>query len=180
MEDNMNLKGTKSEENLKAALAGESIARNKYTYFAKIAEEEGHADVAELYERMAENESEHAKIWYKFLNGDFKDTMANIYDSAISEGYEYTSMYPDFAKTAREEGLDDLAEMFEKIAKIEHNHELTFLKAMSSLVNKSDDFEPEVEEEERYNYRCAFCGDTSADYKTVCPVCGAIGAYQEI
>ncbi len=177
----MKLKGTKTEKNIKDALAGESIARNKYTYFAEKAKEEGLEEVAALYERMARNESQHAKIWYKYLFGNIKDTMSNLSDSALSEGFEYQNMYPSFAKTAREEGLEEIAQMFEKIAAIENNHELTFMKAMSSLSEKSTDFEPEQDENtKKYKYRCVFCGDVSEEPKNVCPVCKAIGAYQHI
>ena len=181
METNLNLKGTKSEANLRAALSGESIARNKYTYYAQQARKEGLEDVANLYERMAKNESEHAKIWYKYLNGEMKSTMNNLYESASGEGYEYSNMYPKFAQIAREEGFEELAKRFENIAEIEHNHELTFMKAMANITQKNTTFEPEQKEaEKKYEYRCVFCGKVSDKPLDVCPVCEAIGAFQHI
>ncbi|MEG1448913.1 MAG: rubrerythrin family protein, partial [Oscillospiraceae bacterium] len=134
----MNIKGTKSEENIKKALFGESVARNKYTYFAQKAKEEGNETMANLFERMATNEMNHAKIWFKVLNG-IGTTNDNLKTAATGEYEEWTSMYPSFAKTAREEGLEDLAKMFEKVAEIEKDHERQFLLAFAKNSNLNNE-----------------------------------------
>ena len=113
----MNLKGTKTEANLMAAFAGESQARNKYTYYASKARKEGYNQIAELFLATADNEKEHAKLWFKLLGG-INDTMQNLEDAAAGENYEWTDMYATFAKEAREEGFDDIAAQFEGVANI--------------------------------------------------------------
>jgi len=118
------LKGTKTERNLMEAFAGESQARNKYTYFASKAKKEGYEQIAALFEETAQNEKEHAKMWFKLLEGGaIKDTMSNLKAAAEGENYEWTDMYKEFAQTAKEEGFDKIATLFEEVAKIEKHHE---------------------------------------------------------
>lgn len=188
----MNLKGTKSEKNIKAALTGESLARNKYTFYAMQAQKEGHAEIAEMYERMAKNESMHAKIWFSILNDGLGTTKKNLTDSAKGENGEWMTMYPEFAKTAREEGFEELAVMFEKVAEIEKDHEKTFMKSlmamMSSEKSKSKEDGVAVKAEapnenhhkhvSKAGYRCMFCGAVFEDRPDVCNVCGAIGSFE--
>ena len=114
----MDLKGTKTEQNVKAALMGESVARNKYTYYADQARKEGNQEIAALFDRMAGNESVHAKIWFTTLNGAIKGNLENLKDAAAGEFGEWSDMYPQFAAVAREEGFEQLAVMFEKVAEI--------------------------------------------------------------
>ncbi len=130
----MNLKGTKTEANLKAAFAGESEARNKYTYFASKARKEGYNQIAELFLATADNEKEHAKLWFKLLGG-INDTMQNLEDAAAGENYEWTDMYATFAKEAREEGFEDIALQFEGVAKIEKEHEERYRKLLANVKN---------------------------------------------
>ena len=130
----MNLKGTKTEANLKAAFAGESEARNKYTYFASKAKKEGYNQIAELFLATADNEKEHAKLWFKLLGG-ISDTMQNLEDAAAGENYEWTDMYATFAKEAREEGFEEIAAQFEGVAKIEKEHEERYRKLLANVKN---------------------------------------------
>ena len=113
-----NLKGTKNEQNLRAAFSGESEARNKYTYFASVDKKEGYNQIAAIFEETAANEKEHAKMWFKLLEG-IGDTKANLVSAAGGENYEWTEMYPEFARVAREEGFDSIATMFERVAEVE-------------------------------------------------------------
>ena len=116
----MNLKGTKTEANLQAAFAGESQARNKYTYFASKAKKDGYVQIAAIFEETANNEKEHAKLWYKLLNGgSIGSTVENLKEAAGGENYEWTDMYDNFAKEAREEGFEEIARLFEGVAAIE-------------------------------------------------------------
>ncbi|MBR6504353.1 MAG: rubrerythrin family protein, partial [Clostridia bacterium] len=124
----MELKGSKTEANLMAAFAGESQARNKYTYYASKAKKEGYEQIASLFLETAENEKEHAKIWFKLLHeGGVPDTITNLKDAAAGENYEWTDMYAEFAKTAKEEGFTKIAYLFEAVAKIEKEHEERYL-----------------------------------------------------
>lgn len=184
----MELKGSQTEQNIKTALMGESVARNKYTYFAAQARENGNEALAVLFERMAGNESIHAKIWYTTLNGPIQSDLENLKDAASGEFDEWTDMYPSFAKTAREEGFEELAASFEKIAAIEKNHEKQFLEAMVQLVKSQKNISSAQAEEinERVQkqplkkmpgYRCQFCGASFEKRPDVCSVCGAIGAF---
>ena len=126
-----NLKGTKTEQNLMAAFAGESQARNKYTYYASKAKKEGYEQIAALFTETANNEKEHAKIWFKLLHeGDIPDTITNLQDAANGENYEWTDMYDTFAKEAKEEGFDRIAYLFEAVGKIEKEHEARYLKLL--------------------------------------------------
>ena len=118
------LKGSKTEQNLMSAFAGESQARNKYTYYASQARKEGYEQIASIFEETANNEKEHAKLWFKELNGgSVPSTLDNLNDAANGENYEYTTMYSDFAKEAREEGFDRIADLFERVGEIEKEHE---------------------------------------------------------
>ena len=129
------LKGTKTEANLMAAFAGESQARNKYTYYASKAKKEGYEQIATLFLETANNEKEHAKIWFKLLHdGAIADTATNLQDAANGENYEWTEMYAEFAKTAKEEGFDKIAYLFEAVGKIEKEHEERY-KALLANVN---------------------------------------------
>ena len=129
----MELKGSKTEANLMAAFAGESQARNKYTYFASKAKKDGYEQIASIFLETAENEKEHAKIWFKLLNGgEIPSTEENLLAAAEGENYEWTDMYEEFAKTAREEGFDHIAYLFEGVAKIEKEHEERYRSPESS------------------------------------------------
>ena len=130
----MELKGSRTEQNLRDAFAGESQARNKYTYFASKAKKDGYVQVANLFEETANNEKEHAKIWYKLLcGGEIPATAANLLDAAAGENYEWTTMYADFAAIAREEGFADIAALFEAVGKIEKAHEERYRKLLENI-----------------------------------------------
>ena len=130
----MNLKGTKTEANLQTAFAGESMARNKYTYFASKAKKDGYVQIANIFEETAANEKEHAKMWFKLLNGvAVGSTIENLKAAAEGENYEWTDMYDQFAKEAREEGFDDIATLFEGVAAIEKEHEERYRKLLANI-----------------------------------------------
>lgn len=179
----MEFKGSQTEKNMRAALAGESIARNKYTYFGEKARKEGNIELAEMFERMALNESTHAKIWYTSLFGAIQESAKNLQNAASGEFEEWSHMYPDFAKTAREEGFEQQALMFEKIAEIEKNHEKQFMEAIIKLTKKpsatSEEAKPADIAPEKDGYRCMFCGATFEHRPDVCPVCEAIGSFED-
>ncbi|MBR6810279.1 MAG: rubrerythrin family protein, partial [Clostridia bacterium] len=128
----MNLKGSKTEQNLRDAFAGESQARNKYTYFASKAKKEGYVQIASIFEETANNEKEHAKIWFKLLEG-IGDTAQNLLHAAEGENYEWTDMYATFAREAKEEGFDHIAYLFEEVGKIEKEHEERYRKLLSNV-----------------------------------------------
>lgn len=176
----MNLNGTESKRNIQAALTGESLARNKYTFYAMQAKKEGLPEIAELFDRMATNESHHAKIWFQLLNEGMKPTKANLTDAAKGENSEWMSMYPKFAETARKEGFDDLATMFERVATIEKDHEKTFLQALVTLFAEKKEVPEKIiaKPTEKIGYRCMFCGATFDKRPDVCPVCEAIGSFE--
>lgn len=174
----MELKGSKTEKNLMTAFAGESQARNKYTYYASKAKKDGYEQIAAIFLETAENEREHAKIWFKLLNGgEIPSTIQNLQDAANGENYEWTDMYDGFAKTAREEGFDKIAFLFEEVGKIEKEHEARYLKLLENvkegLVFSKDD--------ERI-WKCRNCGHiVIGKYAPeVCPVCGHPQSYFEI
>ena len=130
----MELKGSKTEQNLMTAFAGESQARNKYTYFASKAKKEGYEQIAAIFQETADNEKEHAKMWFKLLNGgDIGTTAENLKAAADGENYEWTDMYAEFAKTAKEEGFARIAYLFEEVAKIEKEHEQRYLKLLENV-----------------------------------------------
>ena len=165
----MELKGSKTEKNLMAAFAGESQARNKYNYFASKARKEGYEQIAAIFEETANNEKEHAKLWFKALNGgEVPSTLDNLNAAADGENYEWTDMYAEFAKTAKEEGFNELAFLFESVGKIEKEHEERYRKLIKNieegLVFSSDGDTIWV---------CRNCGHVVIGKKApaVCPVC---------
>lgn len=172
----MNLEGTKTAQNLMTAFAGESQARNKYTYYAAAARKEGYEQIGELFELTANNEKEHAKIWFKLLGG-IKNTKDNLKDAAAGENGEWTEMYPEFAKTAKEEGLDSIAALFEKIAEIEKEHEERYRSLLSNM-EKNEVFKKPEEQ----TWICRNCGHvhTGTSAPMVCPACAHPQAYFEL
>jgi len=164
-----NLKGTRTEANLMAAFAGESQARNKYTYFASQAKKEGYEQIAAFFLETAENEKEHAKIWFKLLHGGaVQDTATNLKDAAEGENFEWTDMYARMAKEAKEEGFDDSAFLFEKVGTIEKEHEERYL-ALLKNVEENQVFK----KADKQVWECRNCGyiHESTDALKVCPVC---------
>ena len=164
----MNLKGTKTLENLMAAFAGESQARNKYTYYASKAKKDGYVQIANIFEETAANEKEHAKIWFKLINDGIGSTMDNLKDAAAGENYEWTDMYATFAKEAKEEGFDHIAYLFEEVGKIEKEHEERYKKLIANIegglvFSKDNDA----------IWQCSNCGHIMVGKKApdVCPVC---------
>lgn len=178
----MNIKGTQTEKNLWAAFSGESMARNKYLFFAEQARKEGNTEVADLFERMAQNEGIHGKMLFQRLNG-VKDSATNLQGAIAGEYGEWTSMYPDFAKKAREEGFEEIAMLFDNIAKIEKDHEFRFMTALSKLYAKDKTPSEEAPKKERTvtatGYRCIFCGAIFEEHPDVCSVCEAIGSFEK-
>jgi rubrerythrin len=171
----MELKGSRTEANLLAAFAGESQARNKYTFYASKARKEGYNQIADLFEETANNEKEHAKIWFKLLKGgDIPSTEENLKDGAAGENYEWTDMYKNFAKEAREEGFDHIAFLFEQVANIEREHEKRYLKLLEN-VEKGLVFSRDGD----MVWQCANCGHIVIGKKApeVCPVCKHPKAY---
>lgn len=170
------LKGTKTEQNLKTAFAGESQARNKYTYYASKAKKEGYVQIANLFLETAENEKEHAKIWFKLLNG-IGSTAENLLDAAEGENYEWTDMYAEFAKEAREEGFNDIADLFEGVAAIEKEHEERYRKLLAN-VNDKLVFSKEGEAV----WHCSNCGHivVGKEAPEICPVCTHSQAYFQV
>lgn len=172
----MDLKGTKTEANLKAAFAGESQARNKYSYFASQARKDGFEQIAAIFEETAQNEKEHAKIWFKELGG-IGNTTDNLKAAADGENYEWTDMYDEFAKTAKEEGFDRLAYLFEAVGKIEKEHEERFKKLLENVEDGTVFEAGEVK-----IWKCRNCGHIVVGTKApeVCPVCNHPKAFFEI
>ena len=173
-----NLKGTKTEANLQAAFAGESQARNKYTYYASKARKDGYEQIAELFEETANNEKEHAKIWFKLLHGGaVPDTLTNLADAAAGENYEWTDMYAGFAKEARAEGFEDIAKLFEMVADIEKHHEERYLKLLANI-NEGIVFSRDGD----MIWQCGNCGHLviGKSAPEVCPVCDHPKAYFRI
>ena len=173
----MELKGSKTEANLMTAFAGESQARNKYTYYASMAKKEGYEQIAAIFEETANNEKEHAKMWFKELHGGkVPSTVDNLLDAAEGENYEWTDMYAEFARVAREEGFDKIATKFEGVAKIEKEHEERYRKLLSNIkediVFKSD---------EETIWVCRNCGHihVAKNAPEVCPVCAHPKSYFE-
>ncbi|HIT87126.1 MAG TPA: rubrerythrin family protein [Candidatus Coprocola pullicola] len=163
-----NLKGTKTEANLLAAFAGESQARNKYTYYASKAKKEGYVQIANLFLETAENEKEHAKIWFKLLHDGMPDTIENLKDAAAGENYEWTDMYATFAKEAREEGFTKIAYLFEAVGKIEKEHEERYRKLLANIEG-----DLVFSRDGDCIWQCANCGHIHVGKKApeVCPVC---------
>ena len=174
----MELKGSKTEQNLMAAFAGESQARNKYTYFASKAKKEGYEQIAAIFQETADNEKEHAKMWFKLLNGgEIGTTAENLKAAAEGENYEWTDMYAEFAKTAKEEGFDHIAYLFAEVAKIEKEHEERYLKLLENVKDGKVFEAGEVK-----IWKCRNCGHIVVGTKApeMCPVCVHPKAYFEI
>ena len=172
------LKGTKTEQNLKEAFAGESMARNKYSYFASKAKKDGYVQIASIFEETAANEKEHAKMWYKLLNGgSVSDTRTNLADAASGENFEWTDMYARMAKEAREEGFAEIAEKFEGVAKIEKEHEERYRKLLDN-VRKERVFSKDGD----VIWQCSNCGHIVVGKKAPeeCPVCNHPQAYFQV
>ena len=173
-----NLKGTKTESNLMAAFAGESQARNKYTYYASKAKKEGYEQIAAFFQETAHNEMEHAKIWFKLLHdGAIPDTVQNLKDAAAGENYEWTDMYKNMAIEAREEGFDKIAALFEMVGKIEKEHEERYLKLLENIENGTV-----FSKTEKSVWICRNCGHIAdnANAPKICPVCDHPQAYFEL
>ena len=171
------IKGTKTEQNLHAAFAGESQARVKYQFYASKAKKEGYEQISAIFQETSDNEKEHAKIWYKLLHDGVADTITNLKDAAAGENYEYTDMYKKFAEDARDEGFNEIAELFEKVGEIEKHHEERYRKLIENIekgmVFKGDGVTV---------WKCRNCGyihiGDSAPEK--CPVCDHPQSYFEI
>jgi rubrerythrin len=184
MEDiNMELKGSRTEKNLQNAFAGESQARNKYTYYAVKAREDGFDQIAELFEKTANNEREHAKVWFKLLNGgNISDTADNLQDGINCENFEWTNMYAGFAQIAKEEGFDKIANLFEAVGKIEKMHEERYRNTLKSI---KSDIKDEVKSESMSGreggkiWECGNCGHIHIGPQAPqdCPVCNLPQGY---
>ena len=173
----MELKGSKTEQNLMAAFAGESQARNKYTYWASKAKKDGYEQIAAIFEETANNEKEHAKMWFKLLEGgEIKSTVDNLKAAADGENYEWTDMYKEFAEVAKEEGFDKIAKLFEGVAKIEKEHEERYRKLLKNIEDElvfSSDGDA--------IWICRNCGHVvvGKNAPKVCPVCSHPQSYFE-
>lgn len=174
----MNLKGSKTEANLQTAFAGESQARNKYTYYASKAKKDGYVQIANIFEETAANEKEHAKIWFKLLHdGGIPDTLTNLADAAAGENYEWTDMYATFAREAREEGFDDIANLFDMVGAIEKEHEERYRKLLANIegglvFSRDGDM----------IWQCSNCGHIHVGKQApeICPVCAHPQAYFQL
>lgn len=171
------LKGSKTEQNLMTAFAGESQAHTKYLYYASKAKKDGYVQIGALFEETAKNEKEHAKIWFKLLHGGMPETTENLKDAAAGENYEWTDMYAGFAKTAREEGFDDIAALFDGVAAIEKEHEERYKKLLANIegdlvFSKDGDAV----------WQCSNCGHIVVGKKApdICPVCAHPQAYFQV
>ena len=174
----MELKGSKTEKNLMTAFAGESQARNKYSYYASKAKKDGYEQIGAIFEETANNEKEHAKIWFKLLNGgEVPSTMDNLLDAANGENYEWTDMYAEFAETARKEGFDHIAFLFEGVAKIEKEHEERYRKLINNIKGESV-----FKKEDEVMWICRNCGHVHYGKQApeVCPVCAHPKKYFEL
>ena len=174
----MELNGSKTEKNLEAAFAGESQARNKYTYYASQAKKDGYEQIAAIFQETADNEKEHAKMWFKALHGGkVPTTLQNLKDAAAGENYEWTKMYVEMAKTAREEGFEAIARQMEGVAAIEKHHEERYLR-LAELVEKQEVFEKISDT----CWKCRNCGHLYFGKKppVVCPVCAHPQSYFEV
>ena len=172
----MEIKGTKTEKNLMEAFAGESQARNKYNYFASVAKKEGYEQIASIFEETANNEKEHAKMWFKELKG-IGTTKENLLHAALGENYEWTEMYEKFAEEAEEEGFTELANKFRKVAAIEKTHEERYRKLLNNI-----EMQQVFEKSEITMWECRNCGHIVVGKKApeVCPVCNHPQSYFEV
>ncbi len=174
----MNLKGTKTEANLQAAFAGESQARNKYTYYASKAKKDGYVQIANIFEETAANEKEHAKIWFKYLQGgDIQDTVSNLNAAADGENFEWTDMYDRMAKEAREEGFTEIAARFEMVGRIEKEHEARYRKLLKNIEDAVV-----FSRDGDCIWQCSNCGHIVIGPKApeICPVCSHPQSYFEV
>lgn len=171
------LKGSKTEANLLTAFAGESQARNKYTYYASKAKKEGYEQIASIFLETANNEKEHAKIWFKLLHDGIGETAENLKDAAAGENYEWTEMYAEFAKTAKEEGFDKIAYLFEAVGKIEKEHEERYKALLSNVENQKVFAKLDVQV-----WQCSNCGHihVGKEAPKLCPVCDHPQAYFQL
>ncbi len=172
----MNLKGSKTEKNLMEAFAGESQARNKYTYFASVAKKEGYEQIAAIFQETADNEKEHAKLWFKALGG-LSNTAGNLLAAAEGENYEWTDMYDRFAKEAEEEGFKALAAQFRMVAAIEKTHEERYRKLLSNV-----EMQKVFEKSDMTMWECRNCGHLVMGKKApgACPVCAHPQSFFEV
>ncbi|MDL2292844.1 rubrerythrin family protein [Acholeplasma sp. OttesenSCG-928-E16] len=170
------LKGTKTEKNLLEAFAGESMARNKYTYFASVAKKEGYEQIAAIFEETANNEKEHAKLWFKAL-GELGDTKDNLLAAAEGENYEWTDMYDRFAKDAEEEGFIELAKQFKMVATVEKHHEERYRKLLNNV-----SMQEVFKKAEMTMWECRNCGHLvmGKQAPAICPVCAHPQSYFEV
>lgn len=173
---NKSVKGTKTEQNLMAAFAGESQARNKYTYYAGVAKKQGYVQIASIFEETANNEKEHAKIWFKLLDG-IGDTVENLIHAAEGEHYEWTDMYAGFAKEAKSEGFDHIAKLFEQVGEIEKEHEERYRRFLENITTGHV-----FERQEKVQWHCNNCGYIVENTKApaMCPVCDHPQAHFQI
>jgi len=174
----MELKGSKTEENLWYAFAGESKARNKYSYYASKAKKDGYEQIGAIFETTAENEKEHAKLWFKLLhNGDIPITLDNLKDAAAGENEEWTQMYKEFAEIAKEEGFDQIAALFTGVGEVEKHHEERYLKLIDNINNNLV-----FQKEEEVIWICRNCGHVyyGKEALKICPVCDHPEAYMEL
>ena len=171
------LKGSKTDKNLETAFAGESMARNKYTYFASKARKDGYVQIANIFEETANNEKEHAKMWFKLINGGIGTTAECLEAAAEGENYEWTDMYATFAKEAKEEGFDEIAKLFQGVARIEKEHEERYRKLLAN-VNGDLVFSKDGD----VVWQCSNCGHICVGRKApeVCPVCAHPQAYFQV
>ena len=174
----MELKGSRTEKNLMTAFSGESEARNKYTFYASKAKKDGYEQIASIFEETANNEKEHAKLWFKVLNnGEIPSTIDNLKDAANGENYEWTQMYKGFAIVAKEEGFDDIAKLFEMVADIEKHHEERYLKLVENIEENKV-----FHKDEEVIWICRNCGHVyyGKDALKVCPVCQHAESFMEL
>ena len=170
----MNLKGTKTEQNLMTAFAGESQAATKYQYYASKAKKEGYVQIADFFEKTAKNEKEHAKLWFKLLHGGMPSTVENLKDAAAGENYEWTDMYKEFAKVAREEGFEEIAKMMDGVGAIEKHHEERYNKLLANIKGKVVFAKDNV-----VVWECLNCGHLHVGMVApdACPVCNHPQSY---
>lgn len=163
------LKGSKTEQNLKDAFAGQSMAQTKYRMFSDVAKEEGYEQISEIFMKTAGNEKEHAEVWYKILHDGLGDTLANLKDAVSGETHEHTSMYPDYAKIAKEEGFDDIAKLFEQAAKIERSHQMRY-----GELEKNIEEDRVFKKDQPVVWECRNCGNRvyGKEAPERCPFCG--------
>ena len=168
------LKGSKTEANLLEAFAGESMARNKYTYYASQSKKEGYVEISKIFEETAGNEKEHAKLWFKQLHDGMPKTIENLLDAASGEHFEWTDMYARMAKEAKEEGFDEISELFEGVLSVEKEHEQRYRTLLENVKNKTV-----FEKEEEVEWICSNCGyiHKGKTAPAVCPVCAHPQSY---